>query len=241
LNSSLLISIAEAGKTFAMKSVLVIGGAGEVGEGIVRQLLKKGHRVWVQSRDESRIRSLDERLGLPNLLPAVGDINTEREVHLLQVLVGEVDAVVASIGSWWSGPALVDLDLETYNRVMEERLTTHFLVAKTFLKSLQDRPGSSYTFIHGASGFVPIPNSGPVSIAGAGQVMLKDVFAKELEGKHVRINLLSMMGSIGTRSHPQADPQALTADDVGNYVAYLVGSDTRGQTIKFTHRKEIPG
>jgi hypothetical protein len=89
---------------------------------------------------------------------------------------------------------------------------------------------------------MPIPGSGPVSIAGAAQAMMKDVFAKELEGKAVRVNQLTMMGSIGTRSHPNADPEGLTNDDVGRYVAYLVESeDTRGETIKFAHRSEIPG
>ena len=70
--------------------------------------------------------------------------------------------------------------------------------------------------------------------------MMKDVFAKEMEDKPVRINLLSMMGSIATRSHPSDDPDATTADDVGRYVAYLADSDVRGQTIKFSHRREIP-
>lgn len=215
-----------------------------MGEGIVRQLLQAGMRVLVQSRSQERIDALAAHLGNPAAMyDVVGDINDESALEELQSKVRatkhELDAVVATIGSWWSGPALIDLDLATYERVMHERLTTHFLVAKTFLKEIQDRPGSSYTFIHGASGFVPIANSGPVSIAGAAQVMMKDVFAKELDNKAVRINLLSMMSAIATRSHPSDNPESITADDVGKYVAHLVVSDMRGETIKFKHRSEI--
>lgn len=229
-----------------MKTVLVAGGAGEVGEGIVRQLLSRGHRVLVQSRRLKKIQELAERLGNPeDLIAIAGDIQTERDMESLQDAIGEtgyeLDGVVASIGSWWSGPNLVDLDLLTYQHVMNERLTTHFLIAKAFLADLQDRAGASYLFIHSAAGYIPIPGSGPVSIAGAAQAMMKDVFAKELEGKAVRVNQLTMMGSIGTRSHPNPDPEGLTNDDVGRYVAYLVEADSvRGETIKFSHRDELP-
>lgn len=229
-----------------MKTILVAGGAGEVGEGIVKQLLSRGHRVLVQSRSASKLDALTQRLGNPKLLHSIaGEIGSESQIATLKEAIRTsgyvLDSVVASIGSWWSGPKLIDLDLATFSKVMEERLTTHFLVAKAFLSDLQDLSGSSYVFIHGASGFIPIPNSGPVSIAGAAQVMLKDVFVKELEEKQVRINLLSMMGSIATRSHPSGDPDALTSIDVGNYVGVLVENERiSGQTIKFTHRREIP-
>lgn len=189
---------------------------------------------------------LRQRLGAPaELKTFVGDVSSESAASALRAAIAdggfELDAVVASIGSWWSGPALIDLDVKTYQQVMGDRLTVHFVVAKTFLPLLADRQGSSYVFIHGASGFFPIANSGPVSIAGAAQVMLKDVFAKELESKAVRINLLSMMSAIGTRSHPAADPEGLTADDVGHYVAYLVSdrSSERGETIKYSHRRQL--
>lgn len=225
-----------------MKTILVAGGAGEVGEGIVRQLLAAGHRVIVQSRSLAKFEALSERLGQPaNLSPAIGNIGNEEEIAALKAEIHEdLDAVVASIGSWWSGPALIDLDLATFNQVLAERLTTHFLVAKTFLADLKDKPGSSYLFIHSSAGLVPIPHSGPVSIAGAAQAMLKDVFAKELEDTQVRINMLTMMSAISTRSHPNPDPEALTADDVGRYAAYLVESKERGQTIQFSHRREVP-
>jgi len=229
-----------------VKTVLVCGGAGEVGEGIVHQLLAAGNRVVVQSRTEAKLAELRQRLGASSELKTiVGDVGTESAASALKAAIFEegfeLDAVVASIGSWWSGPALVDLDVKTYQQVMDDRLTVHFIVAKTFLPILADRPGSSYVFIHGSSGFYPIAHSGPVSIAGAAQVMLKDVFAKEMESKPVRINLLSMMSAIGTRSHPSADPEGLTADDVGQYVAYLVSerSSERGETIKYSSRRQL--
>lgn len=228
-----------------MKTILVVGGAGEVGEGIVRQLLEKGHRVLVQSRSKDKVTQLATRLDNPALLiPIIGDIADESKVKRLlenvQSRGHNLDSVVASVGSWWSGPSLIDLDLATFNQVLSERLTTHFLIAKTFLKVLKDKPEASYLFIHSAAGFTPIPNSGPVSIAGAAQAMLKDVFAKELEASPVRINMLTMMGAIATRSHPNSDPEGLTADDVGAYVTHLVESDAKGESIRFTHRREIP-
>lgn len=232
--------------TANVKTILVVGGAGEVGEGIVRQLLERGHRVMVQSRKKEKVSELAARLGNPALLiPIVGDISDEAKIKRLldnvQSRGHSLDAVVASVGSWWSGPALIDLDLNTFNQVMSERLTTHFLVAKTFLKVLKDKPGSSYLFIHSAAGFTPIPNSGPVSIAGAAQAMLKDVFAKELEDAAVRVNMLTMMGAIATRSHPNSDPEGLTADDVGNYVVYLTEAESeKGKSIRFAHRSELP-
>jgi 3-oxoacyl-[acyl-carrier protein] reductase len=232
--------------TLHEKIVLIAGGAGEVGEGIVRAFLAEGATVVVPSRSAKKLRALrSSQTDDGALITKVADVGTEDGPALLRDWiadeVGPLDAVVASLGGWWQGRPLTDVSLDTWHEVLDMGLTTHFNVAKTFIPVLAGRPGANYTFINGAAGLDPIPGAGPLSVSSAGQFMLKDVMAAENET--VRINTLVLATPVRTRSRPDGDEDWLTADDAGAYAVYLAGdaaTDTHGETIVFESRDQMP-
>lgn len=227
--------------------LLVAGGTGGTGEGIVRRLLAEGARVVVPSRSEARLDELRGRIDdAEDLTGLVGDVGTEAGAEGIRdriaAEVGELDGVVASVGSWWSGPSLVDLGVATWDEVLHQRLTTHFVLARTFLPGLADRPGASYTMLCGGSALAPVKGSGPVSVAAAAQVMLRKVLSAELADREVRINMLLIDTSIATRDVSRPGPEWLTPDEVGRYAVWLASDAAeavRDETIVLRDRSQL--
>lgn len=209
------------------KTVLVLGGAGEVGEGIVRGLLEAGARVVVPSRSDERLRGLRQRLGSPaNLLPVLGDVGRPQGLAaLVQRLEQEcppLDAAIASLGGWWQGPRLVELSVEMWEQILRGSLTAHFLAARAFLPIVSRRKGT-YIFINGDASQVPVPGSAPISVAAAAQLMLARTFAAEDDGS-ARVLSLVLSTRVSTRSHAAGAAEDLTAEKVGAMVTSLLAA-----------------
>lgn len=230
------------------KVALVAGGAGEVGEGIVRQFLRQGATVVVPSRSEEKLRNLCVRLHAPDaLITEVADVASEEDALRLRAKmedeVGSLDHVVASLGGWWQGAPLTEVPLALWHSLLGDSLSAHFVVAKTFLPALTDREGGSYTLINGGGALRPVPGAGPVVVSAAAQLMLKDVLAAEHEESRVRVNSLVLATPVLTRSRPQGHPEWLSANDAGAYAAYLASSTAteRGETVVLSSRAQLPG
>ncbi len=229
---------------------LIAGGAGDVGEGIVAAFLQEGATVVVPSRSEEKLarlrkdRSADADDRLVTRVARVGEQeDAERLRDELQGRFGRIDAVVASLGGWWQGAPLVDVPLETWQRVLADNLTAHFVAARTFLPAVAAR-GGSYTFIAGPAGEQPAPFAGPVSVAVAGQLMLKRVLVEE--GHHAaraaRITEL-IIGNVITRANATVrGSDGFTADEVGVVAARLAsdaGTPFAGETFHLPDRTAL--
>lgn len=208
---------------------LVAGGAGAVGEGIVRSLLDAGATVVVPSRSAKRLRELRERLEEPErLLTVEGDVGAaEGAVQVRDRVLadaGQLDAVVASVGGWWQGSHLVDTGPDTWHRVLDSNLTTHFAVARAFLPVLRDRPGASYLMIVGDAADHPVKGASLVTVTSAGVLGMFRSLVHEHSGTQVRINAL-YLGPLITRDRPEGKPEWLTAAEVGTYASYLASDE----------------
>lgn len=208
---------------------MVAGGAGAVGEGIVRSFLHAGATVVVPSRSGNKLSALRERLGDPEgLVPLEGDVGTVegaadvRDRALAET--GRLDSVVASVGGWWQGPHLVDVDPQTWRRVLDDDLTTHFTLARAVLPVLADRSGASYLMIVGDAADHPVRGASLVTVASAGVLGMFRSLVHEHSGRAVRINAL-YLGPLVTRDRPEGKPEWLTADEVGSYAAHLASDE----------------
>ncbi len=237
-------------EALAGKKIFVAGGAGEVGEGIVRGLLAHGaDHVITSSRSADKLAHLQDRLAdvagtrLSTYTANIGIISDAQQVlkHIQQEH-GTIQAVIATLGGWWQGQALTDLTLSTWYRLLDNNLTAHLVVARTFLPVIATQEGSSYTMINGGAAEQAIPLAGPISILAAAQLMMKDVLVKEWAAQPVRINTLLLATPIISRSRPTGEPHWLTAEDVGTYAAYLISeraAGVRGETLRLTQRAQV--
>jgi len=226
---------------------VIAGGAGAVGEGIVHGFAAAGAQVVVPSRDPARLDDLRSRLGaLPNLRTLVGDLGTAEGAADVRNRVladyGRIDSVVASVGGWWQGADLVDVDAATWARLLANNLTSHFVVAQAFVPVLSERAGSSYLMIIGDAAEVPVRGSAPVSITTAGVLMMARTLAAESAGTPLRVNAL-VLGPLRTRARPTGRPEWLTADEVGAHAAHLAspgGAMVSGSIVRLLSRPAPP-
>jgi NAD(P)-dependent dehydrogenase (short-subunit alcohol dehydrogenase family) len=210
------------------RTAVVCGGAGEVGEGIVSSLLHAGARVAVPSRRSGRLETLERRLvdaGVPTggFVPILGDLSADEDSaarlgeDVLRV-AGPPDLVVAALGGWDSGAALADTTLADWERTVYDNLRSHQLAINVFVPMLRRRPGAGYVMINGAAARYPVPGSGVVSIAAAGELMASQVLAAEESGSGLQVESY-VLGPVGTRSRDEVAPWMTTAAQVGEVIA----------------------
>jgi len=220
--------------------ILVAGGAGEVGEGITRQLLKAGATVIVPSRNADKLANLTEWVGGTddNLITIEGSIGTIEGAQAIRDSAGDIDHVIASLGGWWQGQAIPDIELDLWHNLIDNSLTAHFVTAKTFLPHLKDN--ASYTLINGGAALHTMPNVAPITISASAQLRLAEVIA--VENPSLRVNSLVLNTPVITRSRPTGQDGWLSADDAGRYCVYLAGDDATetGKTIVFDSVRQIP-
>ncbi len=231
---------------FMSKNCVVLGGAGDVGEGIVRQLRAAGHTVAVPSRSKEKLVALDETTrGVGRLVDFVGSVSDARSApdlaKQIEAQLGPIDLVVASVGSWWTGPTMLEMDHEDWTRILNGSQTSHFVVARAFLPLIRHRDGAQYVFINGGAARMPVPGSGPISVAAAAQEMMKTVFASELADDPVAICTLMLMTPVKTRSRQVDNPNWLSADNVGQYIVQMLSNPPEnGKTILLRSPSNIP-
>lgn len=226
---------------------LVLGGAGEVGEGITRALLAAGAAVAVASRDNGRLSGVHDRLPVEwdgRYVPIHGDISTPAGARgvrdRVEFVCGRCDIVVASLGGWWQKAPVIFTELADWQAAMASNLTLHYLAATTFLPLVHKRPGSSYVFINGAVAEVPVPNAGLSSVAAHAQLMLMRVLASEHRHEPVRINTVLVGTPVVSRLRPEGDDDWLRAEEVGRFVAGLVApaDGPRGEVVRLLTRAQ---
>ena len=210
------------------KVAVVCGGTGEVGEGIVAGLLIAGARVAVPSRSGERLAVLADRLeaaGAPTerLVPLVGDVSEMPDgahdvAAELSRLIGRPDLVVVALGGWVQTDALADLEIDTWDSIIDGALRAHQLAAAAFIPLMRGRPGAMYVQINGAAARYPVPGAGAVSVAAAGELMSAQVMAVEEAGHGIQIEVL-VLGPVKTRSRDDAAAWMIPARAIGDLIA----------------------
>lgn len=217
-------------ETLKDKIVLIAGGGGAVGEGIVQKFLEAGAKVIVPSRSKEKLDALRDKLSDGNNLTLIGeDIGNESGAAKVRDMVlqkfGRLDTVVASVGSWWQGLPIVNVPPETWNEVLANNLTSHFIVAKNFLPVLLEQNAGNYIFIAGQGGVYPVPQSIPISVAVAGELMLAKGLQAENKDSKVQINVL-LLGFVNTKERRgYAQEDWITSEDVGEFAARLTAPE----------------
>jgi NAD(P)-dependent dehydrogenase (short-subunit alcohol dehydrogenase family) len=213
---------------------LVAGGTGVAGECVVRALLEARHTVIVPSRSPSKLDDLQNRLppehsqNLHTIVCNVGEPSgsTGLQADIIERF-GSINGVIASLGGWWEGPQLVDVEPSTWDSILRGNLTAHFFTASAILPVLAETTGAVYVMLAGIAAELPVPFSGPISVTGAAQRMLIRTLANEPISDRVRLHELAIMTPIVTArwTGDPPEPGWLTGEQVGQRILEIVSPD----------------
>jgi NAD(P)-dependent dehydrogenase (short-subunit alcohol dehydrogenase family) len=208
------------------KIAVVFGGTGGVGEGIVKVFLEHGAIVIVPTRSTIKGERLKEYIGeelSKNLITRVGSVNNEQNAldfsDYLSKEFGQIDITSVSIGSWHQGFAIKDYPISSWNRILNDNLTAHFLAIKTLIPLLNKDDGH-YFHINGFSSEETYPNAGPVAMASAAQKSLILTLAEEVKSTGINIYEL-ILGPMKTRDrikHGHGKDNWYFPVEIGEYI-----------------------
>jgi len=228
------------------KVAVVAGGAGGVGEGIVRALLKNGATVVVPSRTPYKLERLKEYVAdIPTgqLATVDGSVNTEENARRLSESLfqefKQIDLAVASLGGWHQGYPLYSYPMHEWNRILADNLTSHLLAIKTFVPLLDPRKGS-YFHINGFSADEAYPMAGPLAMAAAAQKSMIQTLAKEVDKTGINVFEL-ILGPMKTRDrlkHGHGQDDWYFPEEIGDYIVHLVESHIQEKVVHYLLKKE---
>lgn len=221
----------------------VVGGAGIVGRGICRGLLRAGCTVLVNSRHPSRLTELSESLDHPaNLVMLQGSMlpgGAEQTVQqAMDMTGGQIDHVVAHSGvMWWDGKGgdesatllsgrVLGLDAEDFAASAVQLPLLHFEAARRLLPRLGDASSSrphSYTFVTGGSSpeMTGLAQVNAHAMRGLSAALQKEAPTTTLTVAEMRVLL-----QIGRAAEERAaDPRTTPlTHDLGTIAAGIAGS-----------------
>jgi NAD(P)-dependent dehydrogenase (short-subunit alcohol dehydrogenase family) len=225
---------------------LVVGGTGAVGDGITRMLLKCGASVVVPSHDREQLQALKDRIA-----PAEQDhllcvpANASKQIGALEVrrtidqhFEGPLDLVVAAVEKEDRGRTLKDLKLDAWNRLIERHLTSHLVLARTFLPLLHDE--GRYLMIGRTDEQDSSLGTGPLSAIEAAKGVLARSLAAEEGESGPNVTELTL-GSLWPRDREDEHDGGITAEEIGLFVACLMetGQEDIGGRIHLGTRMHL--
>lgn len=209
-----------------VKTIVVIGATGDVGRGIVAQLLGRGNAVVAVARQPTRLDLLAEELGRPAQLQLLaGSVGADAEAAALRETVvaraASIDGVVVSVNAPREPAPLADYNPESLARLLNQDLIAHFIAARQLLPALA--PGGCFLGIGGGSCDFVLHDGIPQSMAQASLRMLYRGLAHEHRDRPVAVRELivaSVVNGASTRSFAQ--PTWVTEQEIGAQVAQII-------------------
>lgn len=212
--------------------VVIAGGTGNVGEGVVRAWLRAGAEVVVPSRGAAKQQALrnvlaDEPAATHARLhlvdgPYTTFADAESMAERITTEFGEVTDVVASIGGWWQGKPLWQIEESDWQRFFVDLVTAHVATARAWVPRLPAT--GSYQLILGGSATQPVPGAAMINMEQAALLMMRSVLAAEV-GDQRRI-AAQILGPVASRSRPWVDPAWITNDEVGAISVGIAATST---------------
>jgi NAD(P)-dependent dehydrogenase (short-subunit alcohol dehydrogenase family) len=212
-------------------TTLVVGGAGGVGEGVVRALLRAGAMVVVGGRDRGRLDEFTARLhaegaDVSRLKAVVMDglsANLDATVQSMVAEHGRFDLVVVSVAAWGDQgrkPLLALSDTE-WDALLAGNQTVVFRLYRALVPALT--PTGALVQLNGMSADIPFPGAGGVALTAAATKSLTRTLGAEVSGRGTRVYEL-VLGVVRTRARQLAgidDERWIDATQVGEHIAAL--------------------
>jgi NAD(P)-dependent dehydrogenase (short-subunit alcohol dehydrogenase family) len=222
------------------KRLLVIGAAGDVGQGVVAAAAERGWQVVAAGRTQAKLDAIAALY--PNVRSLVGDVGSPDAAAALleaaKAALGGLDAVVVSVNAPASFRPLFENDESSLMELFRSNIVSHFHAAKAALDALPD-DGVLLGLGGGMADWVP-PHGTHQSIVQAGLRNFYRGLAKEYRDRNVRqMQIVSMVN--GASKRDVAQESWLTDRECGEHACAIVGDPAafKGPVVILKSREEV--
>jgi NAD(P)-dependent dehydrogenase (short-subunit alcohol dehydrogenase family) len=232
-----------------MRTVIVTGSTGGIGQAAVRRLVKDGWWVLATSLGESA-----EGAALEAELSTAGqgafvsaDLCEEGSSTLLVSEVvgrtGRLDAVVNNAGIHLLA-TVDDTDMQAFDRIMAVNLRAAVALSRAALPALREVGGGTIVNIASEAGLVAVPGQVAYNVSKAAMIML----TKSLAVDHARDGIRAVSVCPGTTRTPLVDEAIRSAPDPEAHERMLAASrpanrlgqpEEIAEVIAFVLREEV--
>ncbi|MEX2035434.1 MAG: SDR family oxidoreductase [Xanthobacteraceae bacterium] len=194
----------------ASRVVLLTGAAGGIGRVMTQALLADGHRIAAVDRDAASLHRLTALCNAgDNLLPILADLNLEADcrqaVETARARFGAVEAVVNNAGIGQSAirpdaevrhPGIEELTPEIFDRFFNIFVRAPAIIVRAALPLMKERGFGR--IVNNTTSYLTMLRVLPYGAAKAALESMSAVWANELEGSPVTINVLVPGGPTDT-------------------------------------------
>ena len=169
-----------------MKTAIITGACGGIGQTLCRKAAEEGYRVGILdlNREETEKIAAD----IPEAIPLAADVSNEESIaNALQKLGHIPDLLVNNASIVKFGP-LLDLAAEDWRKVIDVNLTGYFLMAQAVARGMKARGSGAIINITSINGILPAPYAGGYGTAKAGAALLTQQMALEWAPYGIRVN-----------------------------------------------------
>ena len=179
-----------------MKTTLVTGASGGIGEEFARQLAARGHNLLLVARSEDRLAKLANELGLKHDITgqyitsdltrrdAPRDLFAETERRGLEVDLLVNNAGFGSLGDFTSFDHARDEEMITLN------VTALVLLTHLYLPAMRARRAGAIINVASTAAFQPVPFMATYAATKAFVLSFSEALAEENRGHNVKIMAL---------------------------------------------------
>lgn len=184
---------AERMGALAGRRCLITGAASGIGAAIARAYVAEGATLALADRDAQRLRDVASRLPEDTTVHAVDLTESEAVQEMVDAVVsahGGVDVLVNTAGILNEVP-LVEMDLRTWQQMIDVDLTSVFLTCRLVVPLMLDNGGGRVINVASQLGQVGGVGLTHYSAAKAGVIGFTKALAREVSARGVLVNAIS--------------------------------------------------
>jgi NAD(P)-dependent dehydrogenase (short-subunit alcohol dehydrogenase family) len=213
-------------------TVCVLGASGMVGNAVLKELLKAGHRVIAVSRSTEKLADIRSRYGPKSVETLVGDVaSDDTAARLREALVGQFgkpDGIVAALSS----PSVdhptkvLGSPTDLLRQTFDSNFYPHVVAAKALIPQLGQ--GGVYVGINGGLPDFVLPGMANVTMTQSALRSLYLALAQEAADLKCQVRMLGIFGLVATQEHPaKVTERSIPDSDVGHRVLEILRNPTQ--------------
>lgn len=173
------------------KHALVTGSSAGIGKGIATRLLKEGAVVFINGRDEKRLRSTyEELLQYGDCRMALGDVGTAEGAQQIIDAVdadGALDILVCNAGTY-KGTPYAEISDDEWNWMLNANLLSMVRLTRHYMPQMLARNAGRMVLIASECGIKPLTDMVHYSVSKTAVIGLGRSLAELTKGSRVGVN-----------------------------------------------------